>query len=155
MMNNMVSEELHLCYCDFGNPTAAKVVEESDYELGDIGLYAVCQVTLDMVKYGYFDMPMTLLFEEDHKEHDCLATSRGVLALTGSFLKGMGDVPFGDSTIPALWCEGAPVSDRYGGRGSMVSLPCKWGKCNFKAVHECIVIDGRLTPVVSFETEGD
>lgn len=151
----MTSEELSICYCDFGDPTVAKVVEEADYELSDIGLYSVCKVSLDTFKYGHFDVPMTLLFEEDHKEHDCLATSRGVLALTGSFLKGMGDVPFGNSTIPALWCEGAPDSDRYGGRGSMVSLPCKWGKCNFKAVHECIVIDGRLTPGVSFETEDD
>lgn len=154
-MNKSVSQEISLCYCDFGEPPVAKVVDSADYELNDIGLYAVCRITLDTFKYGLFDMPMTLLFETDHKEHECLATSKGVLALTGSFLKGMGDVPFGDSTVPALWCEGAPDSDRYGGRGSMVHLPCKWGKRNFKAVHEFILMDGRLTPVVSFETEDD
>lgn len=151
----MISEELSLCYCDFGCPTEAKVVEESDYELSGLGLYTLCQVTLDTFKYGHFDNPMTLFFDTDHNDHDCLVTSKGVLALTGSFLKGMDDVPFGDSTVPALWCEGVPDSTRYGGRGSMVALPCKWGKRNFKSESGLIVLDGRLTTVVIFETDGD
>ncbi len=130
---NTRTEQISICYCSFEkNPKAVQVIEQTDYELEQIGLYAQCRLTLDRTKYGKYRNIGQLLFEEDGLEHDCVLTSRGVLALTGRFLHGLVDVPLDRATVPALWCEGAADTYHYGGRGSMADLPCEWGRRNFR-----------------------
>ena len=143
--HDLVADDIAICYCSFEkDPMAVQVIEQTDYELEQIGLYAQCRLAVDNFKYGKYKDIGQLLFEEDGVEHDCVLTSRGVLALTGSFLHGLRDVPLDHDTVPALWCEGAADTYRYGGRGSMVALPVKWGRRNFRFYDPPVVsMDGR------------
>lgn len=130
-------EDVAVYYCP-DDDAGLCAVDGRDYGPGDLDSFVQCDLKVDTVRFGKPGYVQTLVFD-DGSEHDCLLTGKGVFALSGGFLPSLRSLPLDKGTVPVLWCEGAPATDAWGmirsgrhpGRGSLVELPCRWGKRRF------------------------